>query len=142
MGKIINHGNRKEKGITLVEAVISLSIITIISAAVVTLTVTSASSVKNTRDKNFFMNETANFASFYLTYDEENFVNAINETTNVEESTNYHNFTIYYSSNKDYSNQSDKSFYINLVFSNSNNTLTLSCYDYNDSLLYERRVSK
>ena len=143
MGKIINHGNRKEKGFTLVEVVVALTVIGIVSAATVSLSVYATNSLRLARDKNFLVHETYNFASLYLQYDETDFVGAINNTTKNTETLTYHNFTINYDDNYDYLPDSyNRTFYIDFDFTNSNKTLTLSAYSSTAELLYSRSVER
>lgn len=143
MGKTFNHGNRKkEKGITLVETIVSLSIISIISLATVTLAIYSTNSLRLSRERNFFIRETYNFANLYLSYDEEKFIDAINWTTNLSEAKTYHNFSVYYDVNHLYTDETHEAFYVSLEFTDENKTLNLSAYSIEGKILHTRSVSK
>ena len=69
MGKIINHGNwKKEKGITLIETVVSLTIVIIISLACFSLVIFAANSRKKASVNRFFSNLTHQCLKLYTTY--------------------------------------------------------------------------
>ena len=68
MEKVINHGNRKEKGLTLVETIIALAIITTVSLATVSIVVYSSNALRNTAVKAFFNHETDTLSNIYLSY--------------------------------------------------------------------------
>lgn len=141
MGKILNHGHwKKEKGLTLVETVISLAIISIISIAVVSISVYSANAINRNRVKSFFVNESSIIAKYYLSYSESDFYAVVNNLTGLEEDDEYHNFTIYYSSKQEYATSSDYYYHMDAIFSDNNNKLTLMSYNSSNALIYERSV--
>ena len=68
MEKAAYHGNRKEKGLTLVETIIALSIITIVSLATVSIVIYSSNALRNTSVKAFLNHEVSSLSNIYLSY--------------------------------------------------------------------------
>lgn len=71
MEKTAHHGNRKEKGLTLVETIIALGIITTITLATVSIAFFSANAIRNTSVKAFFTHETNAYSEIYISYRED-----------------------------------------------------------------------
>jgi len=69
--KAAYHGNRKKKGLTLVETIIALSIISLVSLATVSIIVYSSNALRNTSIKAFFNHEVNSFSSIYIAYHED-----------------------------------------------------------------------
>ena len=84
MGQILHFGNwkKQEKALTLVETVVSLSIILIVSIVTVSISVFSVNSFRISNTKRFFDHEIKNIVELYLTYNEEQFKTAFNKYTN------------------------------------------------------------
>lgn len=68
MEKAANHGNRKEKGLTLLETVIALAVIVTVSLAAVSIAVYSSTSLSSSALKGFFQHEIDAFGDIYLSY--------------------------------------------------------------------------
>ena len=142
MGKILLNGNRwkKEKGITLIEIVVSLAIIVIISVAAVSIAAYSSTLFNSMNVKRFFQREIDNIAELYLSYDEEDFSSAFNKLTGKTIS-GYTNSTYYVSHNFEYVESTDNYFYkINLTFDES--TLNISSLKSDDSAIRSRSVTR
>lgn len=118
MESILKHGNRKkEKGLTLIETVIALGVISIVSVSAFSIAVFSTNQISTSRIKNFFNNETKNFADLYLAYDKETFLSSINDLTGYN-FTDYENGKIYYNLSLEYipENNSSFAYYVDLSF--------------------------
>ena len=68
MEKAAHHGNRKEKGLTLVETIISLAIITTITLATVSIIFYSTNALRNSSVKAFFTHEANACSEIYISY--------------------------------------------------------------------------
>lgn len=143
MERVLKHGNRwkKEKGLTLLETIIALSIIVIVSISVVSMTIYSSNALSTTREKSFFYGEIDNYVTLFLSYNEIDYASAFNKL-NGSEISGYEDVAIYYNSNYEYTTLEKSSYHTNFVFSDENNTLTMTVYDFNNNSLYLRSVSK
>ena len=140
MESIINKRNwKKEKGLTLIETVIALSITTIISVAVVSLSIYASNALYLQRAKDFFIRETSNIASIYVNYDEESYKVAIKDLLN-KDVDGYENMTIYYNESFDYATESDYAYYLNVNYSTE--SLDLISYNAKNSAIYSRSVAR
>lgn len=102
MESILKHGNRKkEKGLTLIETVIALGVISIVSISAFSIAVFSTNQISTSRIKNFFNIETKNFADLYLAYDKDTFLTELNELTG-SNFTDYTDGKIYYNLSLEY----------------------------------------
>ena len=144
MGKILVNGNwKKEKGMTLVEVIVSLSIILIVSAAAVSVAIFTSNSLGGAQAKRFFKNEIENIAKLYLEYDETSF------TSNFEtylgqplQTINEHpNQTFYYSTSREIQNN-DENYGYKLCLEFSTNKLSLSSFDNNEKAIFAKEVTK
>lgn len=135
------HGNRwkKEKGLTLIETVIALSIITIVSLAVVSIIVYSSNALNDSRVKSFFSRETDSIASFYLSYNSPTYLDAVESLTG-NTITGANTDKVYYKADYTYSNSSDYNYYIS--FNYDGDTLTLTSYEANSKVILRRSVTK
>lgn len=139
MESVLKHRPRRQKGLTLIEVVVALAIISIVSFAVVSIAVNSTSALSTARINNFFSRETDGFASFYLTYNDEGFHDAIEEVTGtVIDGTN--NEKVYYNVDCQYSTSENYHYYVN--FSYDSSTLTLIAYDVNNNSIFSRSVTR
>ena len=139
MESIFQHGNwKKEKGLTLIEVVIALTITVIISVAVVSVSIYSSNALYKQRAEDFFIYETSNIATIYYEYDEVDYVKAINHLTGLEVS-GHDDMTIYYKEDFTYSNSSDYHYYLNVKFNTE--SLTFDSYNSKDVKIYSRSVS-
>lgn len=146
MGKILHNGNwKKEKGMTLVEVIVSLSIILIISAAAVSVAVFTSNSLGTSQSKRFFKNEIENIASIYIEYyeetDESIFLDKFEDYLGKDISSLDEHSIIYYSSSYEVlDNSEDYGYRLNLDF--STNRLDLSSFSSGDKLIYSKEVIK
>lgn len=142
MGKILYHGNRKkEKGLTLVEVVVSLGLLVIVSIATASVAVFSSTSTKNNSVKRFFANEINNIAILYLSYDEVDFVEAIQFSMDIT-LTGYDDVTVYYDG-KYQLLDSDENYKYKIDFDFTGNTdLTISSFNNQNKAIYSRSVKK
>ena len=142
MGKILLHGNwKKQKALTLVETVVSLSIIVLVSAAVTSIAVYSSNIFHQLDVKNVLKMEIDNIATIYLSYDESDFYPALNTYTGLsDEHTTYYNSNLYINSELAYVEEANKVYTVSLNFSNK--TLTLDAYDTANELITSRSVTR
>ena len=135
------HGNRwkKEKGLTLIETVIALAIIITVSVAVVSITIYSTNALITTNVKAFFSNEVNNIASLYLSYDDTDYIQAVNVTTGATISKTNDDI-IYYNSTYAFSDDTDYNYYIS--FNYDEDTLTLTAYQNSGDLIITRSVTR
>lgn len=143
MGKIFHHGNwKKEKGLTLLEVVIALTVIVIVSISVFSISIYSSNALNIANIKNFFVIESSNFANYFLSYDATDFSDALVYTTNLESYDSYANFTLYYDSNYSYVEEENAVYHLDFVFTDENSVLTLNAYNKDNSTIYIRSVTK
>lgn len=142
MVKIFNNGNWKKKsGLTLVETVISLSVIVIVSVATVSIAVFSANSFKRSDTMQYFVHEIDSMIKLYLSYDETDFIRAINSSYHIN--INGYEDTNFCMNNKYEFLTSDSNYSYNLVFDfDSDISLTISSFYENGNLIYERSANK
>ena len=139
MAKVLNHGNRKEKGLTLVEVVIALGIVVTVSLATVSIVVYSSSSLQSSARKSFFQHEIDTFADLYLSYDGENYQNAMRTYTGETVSTET-DHTFYYDAAYRYSEASTAAYYTVLDFEGNN--LHLSAYKIDGTTILKKDITK
>ncbi len=142
MGQILHFGNwkKQEKALTLVETVVSLSIILIVSIVTVSISVFSVNSFRISNTKRFFDHEIKNIVELYLTYNEEQFKTTFNKYTN-QTITGYVDTTYYLNSVLEYIPSSEGSnFYINLDF--ETDSLTISAYSNTGTQLSSRSATR
>ena len=139
MAKVLNHGNRKEKGLTLIEVVIALSVIVTVSLATVSIVVFSSTSLEATARKNFFQHEINTFADLYLSYEGENYKTAMNRYTgaDVVDGTDH---TFYYDASYHYAVEASSAYYAVLDFEEG--TLRLGAYKKDGTPILTRDVKR
>ena len=142
-----------KRGVTLVETVVAMVLVTIISVAIY---MTCNFSIRKQNDnviKNFFINETENIAMcYYHTDDTLNFENAfvfLSEKDNpkdyieysLDDNDNLTAITIYYTSDMKYLEKSlkDESSRFKIVI-DFGESYKISSYTVNDKLIYSREV--
>lgn len=144
MGKVLLNGNwKKEKGMTLVEVIVSLSIILIISAAAVSVAIFTSNSLGSAETKRFFKNEIENIAKLYEEFDLAQFKTSfaaylgktLGDTT--ENPTQY----FYYSSAREIQDTSENYGY-KLCLEFAADKLSLSSFDSGDKAIYAKEVTK
>ena len=142
MVKILFFRNwKKEKGLTLVEVIVSLSILIIVSIVTVSLAVFSTTATQKGAIKQYFMQEIDNISNLYLSYDEADFVESISFSLGIN-LTGYNDYTSYLDSMFNILD-SDEGAKYRLVFDFDGNTsLTMFSYNGVDSLIYSRSVTK
>ena len=140
MGKILHVRNwKKEKGISLVELVISLTIIVIISIAGVSIAVYSSNSFKNNELKRHFVSELTSLSILYI--NSANYVSAVNSFYGDSVLSDEIDTDVYFDANyKVIHSTSD--FVYRLYFDFETDKLTLSSYTQSDKLIYSKEVSK
>ena len=142
MGKILLNGNRwkKEKGITLIEILVALSIIILVSVAAVSIATYSATMFNTINVKRFFQREIDNIAELYLSYEEVDFSTAFNKLTGKTIS-GYTDSTYFVNSNFQYVESVDEYAYkINLTFSGA--TLDIASVKSDNSPIRSRSVQR
>ena len=112
MESVLKLRPRRQKGLTLIEVVVALAIISIVSFAVVSIAVNSTSALSTARINNFFSRET--------------------DGTNNEK--------VYYNVDCQYSTSENYHYYVN--FSYDSSTLTLIAYDVNNNSIFSRSVTR
>lgn len=139
MARVLNHGNRKEKGLTLVEVVIALGIVVMVSLATVSIVIYSSSSLQSSARKSFFQHEIDTFAHLYLSYDGENYQNAMRTYTGetVSAGTDH---TFYYDAAYCYSEASAAAYYTVLDFEENN--LHLGAYKMDGTTILKKDITK
>ena len=141
MGKNFIHGNRwkKEKGLTLVETIVSLTIFLVVSLSTVSLAVYTVNSFKMVDIKAFFIREIDTIATFYLDYNDTDFSSAFEYYTG-QEINGYTNKTFYFNDKYEYISSNGYSYYMSLKF--DSNKLTISSFKSSGKDIYERVVNK
>ena len=142
MEKVFHNGNwkKQEKGLTLAETVVSLSIILIVSIAAVSISVFSVNAFRVSNTKRFFEHEIKNIVSLYLEYDEANFITAFNKYTDKTIS-GYVDTTYYFDSSLNYiDGEEGSNFYLVLDF--DTNTLDAKAFSNTGTLLVSRSATK
>ena len=132
---------KKEKGLTLVETVIALAIVAIVSTAAISMTIYSTNALTKSREKSFCSGETDNYATLFLSYGEDDYVEAFNALTGGSIS-GYENAILYYDVDYKFTTSDKAHFYTTFTYSNENNTLDINFYDSGDNVLYTRSISK
>ena len=130
MGQILHIRNwkKQKKALTLVETVVSLSIILIVSITTVSISIYSVNSFRIANTKRFFDHEIKNIVELYLSYNEEQFVSAFNKYTK-QSISGYTDTTYYLDSTLQYIESNEGSnFYISLDFENEGMSLDVSAY--------------
>ena len=143
MGKILQlRAWQKEKGLTLVETVVSLSIILIITIAAVSISIYSTNSLRIASVKRFFNHEIDSICEMYVTYDNESdFSNAFLLYTGKTIS-GYTNTVFYLNSSLNYLDTSEGSdFYISLSFEGATK-LDISSFSNTGTALANRSVTR
>ena len=125
-----------KKGLTLVEVVVAMALVVIMSLAgfsVVNFTISASS--KN-HLLHFFMTETQNYISAYVS-GSDNYADAMHLLTG----NNYvygTDSTIYYSSDLQITDEQNAKYHVDIDFDTSN--MHISCYNSQSSLIYEAEV--
>lgn len=146
MGKILIHGNRwkKEKGLTLVETIVALSVFLIVSLSTVSIAVYSANSFKLVDIKYFFTKEIDTISNLYLSYSESDFSLAFKQYTS-QDIEGYTDTTYYLNNKYEYVSSSSYAYRLTLTFTineQSLHVLNIKSYKSSGSGIYERTVSK
>lgn len=148
MGKILLDGNwrKKEKGITLIEILVSLSIIILVSVAAVSIATYSATMFNTINVKRFFQREIDNIAELYLSYEGVDFSTAFKELTGKTitvrtDDGGFADSTYYINSSFQYVESVDEYAYkINLTFSGA--TLDIASTKSDNSPIRSRSVKR
>ena len=140
MGKILHVRNwKKEKGISLVELVISLTIIVIISIAGVSIAVYSSNSFKNNELKRHFVSEFTSLSILYI--NSANYVSAVNSFYGDSVLSDEIDTDVYFDANYKVIHSTSE-FAYRLYFDFETDKLTLSSYTQSDKLIYSKEISK
>ena len=143
MVKIFHHGNwKKEKGVTVLEVVISLSIITIVSVAAVSIAISTSNSFNTISVKRFFQREIDNIAEIYLSYESEDFKTGFKDLTGKDITGSLDTTYSYYLDSTFNYIEDSSSYSYKLVLDFESTSLSISAYKQDDSLLRSRSVSK
>ena len=140
MVKNFNHGNwKKEKGLTVVEIMVSLAIIVIVSLAVLSIALFSTRTQSNTSVKQRFSRMVNDVAMMYQSYENDDFELAFNKYTG--QTIEYGVDTIYYfDSSFNFSEETGSRYYLNCDF-DTNTLIVSACYKDN-TVIHERSVAK
>lgn len=145
MGKILLNGNwrKKEKGITLIEILVSLSIIILVSVAAVSIATYSATMFNTINVKRFFQREIDNIAELYLSYDEADFSTAFYNLTGKTINGYADDPTYFINSSFQYVESADEYAYkINLTFKFNGAALDIASTKSDNSPIRSRSVQK
>ena len=134
------HGNRKkEKGLTVIETVVSLTVITIISIGALTLAIFAANSRRRADVSRYFSNLADQSLKLYQTYEGSNFNQAFSLLTG--EAITYENDVTYYLTNDyTYTSDTDYSYVVSYDFEEDSLKVTASYKD--GDLIVERSTSR
>ena len=145
MEKVLQFRTRKkEKGLTLVETVVSLSVILIVSIASVSVSVYSLNAFRLSNTKRFFEHEIKNIVELYLNYysptDSTKFITAFEKYTG-QEMSDCVDRTYYFNSRYQFIDTEEGSnFYLQLDFEDS--ALNASAFSNTGTKLASRSVIK
>ena len=143
MVKAFNHGNwEKEKGLTVVDTVVSLTVITIISIAALSLAIFAANSRKKAGISRYFANLADESMKLYQAYSGSDFQDAFEILTGAE--IVYNTDTTYYlNTSYDYVDSSaEYSYKVIYDFDSENKSLTVTAKYTDDGLIVERSTSR
>ncbi|MCR5348746.1 MAG: prepilin-type N-terminal cleavage/methylation domain-containing protein [Bacilli bacterium] len=138
MEKVPNLRNRKEKGLTLVEVVVSLAVVVIVSLAVVSIVVSSSSSLQSASLKGFFTHEVDTLGNLFLSYpDASDYHDAMLAYTgkNVTRGTDY---TLYYDASFHYAAEEGSFYYLTAEFDGA--VLRLASFRQNGNEIVKKEV--
>ena len=136
-----NHGTwwKKEKGLTIVEIIVSLAVIVIVSLAVVSVALFSTKTQANTHVKQYFSRMVNDIAMMYESYEDEKFELAFNNYTG--QTIEYGVDIVYYfNSSFQYQEESGSAYSLRCDFDVDTLKVTASYSD--NTLIHERSVSK
>lgn len=142
MGQILYHGNRKkEKGLSLIEVVISLAVIVIVSIAMVSIAIYSSNAQQKVNEGRFFRQHIDNSLHLYQQYSESDFNNAFYMVNN--ETIEYNvDKTFYFNDEYEFTSSSSAKYDVTYVFNSETNTLAISARYYGGDVIVERSTSK
>ena len=141
MGQTINHGNRKkEKGLTLVEVVISLSVIVIVSIAMVSIAIYSSNAQRKISVGRFFRQHIDNSLNLYQSYSDTDFETAFNSVNN-QSITFGNDVTFYLNDSFEYVGDTSNAEY-QIAYDFETNSLKVSASYYGGDLIAERSTTK
>ena len=146
MEKVFHFGawKKSQKALTLVETVVSLTIIIIVAITTVSISVYSVNAFRVGNTKRFFEHEIKNIVELYQSYNEEQFVLAFSKYTN-QTITGYNDSTYYFNSSLEYiESEEGSNFYLFLDFGNDgvNGTLDAKAFSNTGTLLASRSVTR
>jgi len=138
--KILNNGNwKKEKGLTVVETIVSLTVITIISIAAFSLSIYAFNTRKKIPINRYFSNLEEQSLKLYQSYEGTDFENAFNLLTG--QSITYEtDKTFYINKNYEYVTEESASYVLRYDF--EPNSLSICAETTDAELIAERSTSK
>jgi len=140
LGKDFINGNRKkEKGLTIIEAVVALGIIVILSISAISVAVYTNNIQKRVAMTRYFTVLIDNSISLYLAYEGEDFQLAFNKLTNQSLTYNV-DHTFYFDKDLNFTNEASSLYSAKYDFS-ANSLSIKALYDDGD-VIYERSVTK
>ena len=143
MAKVINHGNRrKEKGLTLIEVVIALSIIVTVSIAAMTIVVYSSSSLHSTAEKGFFQHEVDTLSDLYLSYTGTDYANAMKQYTGKTDVADGDDYTLYYDTAFRIGDSASYSYLVTLDFQTEPTKLVVTASKKEGAAILSREVAR
>lgn len=148
MEKVLHNGNwKKEKGLTLIEAVVALAIITLVSISSASIAVFAVNSIATLRVKSYFSRETTSIANLFMVYDSNTYESALHDLTgySFSEPDTYENITLKYDSDGKFISSEEYTYKITLSYDkvDENYRLIMGGYRKNDtSPIFDRSVIK
>ena len=140
MVQVFHHGNRKkEKGLTIVETVVSLTVITIVSIGALSLAIFASNSRKKTVISRYFSNLADQSLKLYQAYSGSQFKTAFHELTNQEIT---YNLDVTYRLNQAYEFVSSDDYSYTVTYDFEANSLKVTANYKDGSLIVERSTSR
>ena len=143
MDKVLNYENRKvNRGITLIEAIVSLGILVVVSLATVSIAIFSNTSFQSKEVKQYFSHELDNIAKLYLSYDETDFKQSVESSFGLVLSGSGYVDSTFYFDNSYNVLPNETGYEFKTLFDFETNSLSLSTYSKQNKLIYSRSVNK
>ena len=149
MEKVLGHRHwQKEKGLTIIEMIVSLAVLLIIAISTLSFSLFSISQKDDTRFKHFFMLECSQISNLILIYQGNEFNSALKfYMNNTDDSFTFDDSSdatcdLYYGSDYSYSTDAEYRYKMNLTVSNNRKELNMNVYNNEDVLKFSRSVTR
>ena len=137
---LTKHRSKKE-GVTLIETLVAIAVVVIVSAAAASVAIYSSNAIRNAAVKRFFQNEIDTIAGLYLTYENAEFSNAMNDFCGVLQTTDDGNYYYYYTGSFEMeATEENHAYKLQLTF-NYPELVLISTYS-DGGAIYSREVSR